>query len=187
MKKTNIILFLLFILTLVGVGAFYLGYYGYEKKLTSVDIKNEFNKSLPLEVGTMAGTFRLNGIEQIEIHADKKAYFELSYVLTTINDYPYKGNFYFEADILDNFKEGNIRIRNVELLRTSIDDSKKPLSEGIHKMIDDSIQRYIIDRRFQYAQIFDFHENWKRKAMFHFLQEMSIKDDHVYLKFGLDY
>ncbi len=187
MKKTNIILFLLFILTIFGVGAFYLGYYGYEKKLTSVDIKNEFNQSMPINVDTSVGTFRLNGIDQLEIHADKKAYFELSYVLTAINKYPYKGSLYFEAEILDNFKEGNIRIKNVKLLRTSTDDSKKPMSEGVHKLIDDGIQRFILDRRFQYAQIFDFHENWYRKAMFYFLQEMSIKDDHIYLKFGLDY
>jgi hypothetical protein len=187
MKKTNIILFLLFILTLVGVGAFYLGYYGYEKKLTSAEIKNEFNKSMPIDVGTTVGTFRLNGIEQIEIHADKKAYFELSYVLTAINKHRYKGSFYFEAEILDNFKEGNIRIRNVQLLRTSTDDAQRPLGEGVHKLIDDGIQRYILDRRFQYAQVFDFHENWRRKVMFYFLQEMSIEDNHVYLKFGLDY
>lgn len=185
MTKTNIILFILFTFVLAGVGYFYLGYYGYEEKVTSEDIRKNVNQMFPFETKSTAGMFKLNKIEELEIHEDKMAFIKISYTLKALNNFVYTGDFYLQGEILDSLESGVVSIRNIKLLRSSIDDSKRPLQVRFLKSIDYAIQTYVIDKYFQYRQIFNFQESLKRKIMFKLLKEMTIEDDYIHLKFGL--
>jgi hypothetical protein len=185
MKKTNILLFLAFLIILIGVSSFYFAYYGYEKKVTSIDIKEHINAMLPVKVKSTAGLFRIDEIQDFEIHKDKMVFMKIKYTLKAFNNVVYYGDFHLKSEAILSKENGIVAIRKTKILRTSIDDSKSPLRVNFLKVIDHALQTYIVDNYFQYRQVINLNDSYKNKILLYFLKDMNVEDDYIDLKFGI--